>query len=177
MAFKYSAWLTGLASGEVGRGGAWGSSTAPMGFCDRQRIGASKDHDCCDCRQSDEFFHPGNMTLEGLVFYPESPPHLNYPRAGCGAVRLSRLSSKNGRPRVNGFPTKEIIGAGPGVDFGLANPAFEFAGMLVGMLLSCCGIIHPATGAGKFFGGPDAVCHRPSMRQRRRGSSLRRPGG
>ena len=46
-------------------------------------------------------------------------------------ARLSRLSSEDGRPDVNGFPTKEIIRAGPGVDFGLAHPAFEFAGMLV----------------------------------------------
>src|SRR6267154_249693 len=61
-------------------------------------------------------------------------------------ARLSGLSSENGRPRVNGFPTKEIIRAGPGVDFGLAHPAFEFAGMLVRMLLACCGIVHTAAG-------------------------------
>src|SRR3954447_12974741 len=93
------------------------------------------------------------------------------PSLAAQGARLSRLSSKNRRPRLNGFPTKEIIVARPGVDFGLANPAFEFAGMLVGMLLPCCGVIHPATGAGKLFGGPDAVRHQPSMRQRRRGSS------
>ena len=92
-------------------------------------------------------------------------------------ARLSGLSSKNRRPCIDGFPTKKIIGAGPGVDLGLANPAFEFSGTLVGMLLSCCGVIHSATRAGKLFGGPDAVCHAASMRQRRRGSSPPRAGG
>jgi hypothetical protein len=96
---------------------------------------------------------------------------------GLKPACLPRLSSKNGRPRLDGFPTKEIIGAGPGVDFGLAHPAFEFSGMLVGMLLPCCGVIHPATWAGKFFGGPDAVRHPAIMRQRPRGSSNARAGG
>ena len=63
------------------------------------------------------------------------------------------------------------------MDFGLTNPALEFARMLVGMLLPRCGVIHPATGAGKFFGGPDAVRHPAIMRQRRRGSSPPRAGG
>ena len=55
---------------------------------------------------------------------------------------LSRLSSKNGRPRLDGFPAKEIILAGPRVDFGLTNPAFEFAGAAhAGMLLPCCGTL------------------------------------
>ena len=66
------------------------------------------------------------------------------------------------------------MGAGPGVDFGLADPAFEIAGMLVLMLFPRRGVIHSATGAGKFFGSPDAACHSATMRRRRTDSSPRR---
>ena len=86
---------------------------------------------------------------------------------------LRRLSSKDRRRPLDGFPPEVIIGARPGVDFGLANPAFEIAGMLVLMLFPRRGIIHSATGAGKFFGGPDAACHFASMRRRRSDSSAR----
>lgn len=51
------------------------------------------------------------------------------------------------------------MGARPGVHFGLAHPAFETARMLVRVLFARGGVIHPATGAGEFFGGPDAACH------------------
>ena len=92
-------------------------------------------------------------------------------------ARLRRLSSEDGLRPLDGLPAEVVMGAGPGVDFGLANPAFEFAGMLVRMLLPSRGVIHTATGAGKFFGGPDAVRHAVNMRQRRRGSSPSRAGG
>jgi hypothetical protein len=45
------------------------------------------------------------------------------------------------------------------MDFGLANPAFEFAGTLLRMLLSGGGVVHPATVAGKLLGSPYAACH------------------
>ena len=92
-------------------------------------------------------------------------------RSSASTARLAGLSSENRRSRIDGLPAKEIIGAGPGVDFGLANPAFEIAGMLVLMLLPRRGVIHSATGAGKFFGGPDAACHSATMRQWRVDSS------
>ena len=66
------------------------------------------------------------------------------------------------------------MGAGPGVNFGLANRAFEIAGMLVLILFPRRGVIHSATRAGEFFGGPDAACHDATMRQWRPDSSLRR---
>jgi hypothetical protein len=64
---------------------------------------------------------------------------------------LRRLPSEHWLGPPDGFPAEIIMGAGPGMNFGLADPAFEFAGMLVPMLLSRCGIIHSATGTGEFF--------------------------
>ena len=78
----------------------------------------------------------------------------------------SLLLAKNGRLHRLGLPIEEIIKAGPGMDLGLANPAFETAGMLVRMLLSCRVVIHPATGAGEMFGGPNAACHPANMPRR-----------
>jgi hypothetical protein len=45
------------------------------------------------------------------------------------------------------------------VDLGIAEAALESAGIFVRVLLFRRGIIHPATGAGEFFGCPDAVGH------------------
>jgi hypothetical protein len=87
---------------------------------------------------------------------------------------LRRLSSKDRLRPLDGFPAEVIMGAGPGVDFGLANRAFEIAGMLLPMLFACRGVIHAATGTGEFFGGPNAACHGATMRRRRAVSSLRR---
>ncbi len=78
----------------------------------------------------------------------------------------SLLFAKNRRLHRLGLPIEEIIKAGPGMDLGLANPAFETAGMLVRMLLSCRVVIHPATGAGEMFGGPYAACHPANMPRR-----------
>jgi hypothetical protein len=86
---------------------------------------------------------------------------------------LCRLSSEYRLRPLDGFPAEIIMGAGPGVDFGLANPAFEIAGMLVPMFFPRRGVIHSATGAGEFFGGPDAACHFAIMRRWRLDSSLR----
>ena len=86
---------------------------------------------------------------------------------------LGRLSSEHRLPARDGLPAEIIMGAGPGMNFGLADPAFEFAGMLVPMLLPRRGIIHSATGTGEFFGGPDAACHAATMRRRRLDSSRR----
>ena len=72
--------------------------------------------------------------------------------------------AENGRLGLNGFPTEEIIRAGPGVDLALANLAFETAGTLVAVLFPCRSIIHPATGAVEVFGRPYAACHRSNMR-------------
>ena len=66
------------------------------------------------------------------------------------------------------------MGAGPGVDFGLANRAFEPARMLVPVLLARRGVIHPATGTGELFGRPYAACHSATMRRQQPDSSLRR---
>jgi hypothetical protein len=104
-------------------------------------------------------FHAPNMAPGAVHFQP---------------ARLGRLSPENGGRLPDGFPAEVIMGAGPGVNFGLANPAFEIAGMLVPMLLPRRGIIHSATGAGKFFGRPYAACHSATMRRRRPVSSLRR---
>src|SRR6516164_1981995 len=57
---------------------------------------------------------------------------------------------KDGRPRLNGLPTEEIMMARPCVDLGIARTTFETARMLVRVLLFRRGIIHPATGAGEF---------------------------
>lgn len=44
------------------------------------------------------------------------------------------------------------------MDLDFANNAFEAAGMLVCLLLSGCGVTHPAE-AGEMFGGPYAAGH------------------
>ena len=86
---------------------------------------------------------------------------------------LRRLSSEDRLRPLDGFPAEIVMGAGPGVDFGLAHPAFEIARMLVRVLFPCRGVIHSATGAGEFFGRPDAACHAATMRRLRSDSSPR----
>ena len=88
--------------------------------------------------------------------------------------RLCRLAPENRLRAPDGFPAKIIIGPGPGMDLGLADPAFEIAGMLVLMHFPRRGVIHSATRAGEFFCGPDAACHGATMRRRRIDSSARR---
>ena len=73
------------------------------------------------------------------------------------------LFSKDRRRRLGGAPVEEIIKAGPGVDHGAANPAFETAGMMVRMLLLGRGVTHPAIGADEIFGRPYAACHLADM--------------
>jgi hypothetical protein len=51
------------------------------------------------------------------------------------------------------------MNAGPGVDFGLANLAFETAGTCFRMLLFGRSVIDPAIGAGEKLGGPYAAGH------------------
>jgi hypothetical protein len=51
------------------------------------------------------------------------------------------------------------------MDLGLANLAFETAGMLVWMLLFGRDVVHPATGAGEIFGRPYAAGHPANMRR------------
>ena len=120
----------------------------------RKKAAIENQQDCRgdeDGRNDDgkSCFHAPNMAPGAVHFQP---------------ARLGRLSPENGGRLPDGFPAEVIMGAGPGVNFGLANPAFEIAGMLVPMLLPRRGIIHSATGAGKFFGGPDAACHSATMR-------------
>ena len=105
-----------------------------------------------DCRNDDgeSGFHAPYMA--------RGPPHFQ-------PAVLRRLASKHRLRPPDGFPAEIIMGAGPGVDFGLANPAFEIAGMLVLVFFPRRGIVHSATGTGKFFGGPDAACHSATMRQ------------
>jgi hypothetical protein len=86
--------------------------------------------------------------------------------AGVWEAFQSPLFPKNGRFQRLGFPIEEIIKAGPCMDLGLADPAFETAGMLVRMLLSCRVVIHPATRAGEVFGRPYAACHPTNMPRR-----------
>jgi hypothetical protein len=88
----------------------------------------------------------------------ESREQVLRPRSGL-APRLRPSPPKNRRPRLNGLPIEEMMTAGPGVDLGGTDAASETAGMLVRVLLSRRGVIHPATGAGELFGGPDAVGH------------------
>jgi hypothetical protein len=128
------------------RGGVMGTA--------RMEAAVENQQDCRgdeDGRNDDgkSCFHAPNMAPGAVHFQP---------------ARLGRLSPENGGRLPDGFPAEVIMGAGPGVNFGLANPAFEIAGMLVPMLLPRRGIIHSATGAGKFFGGPDAACHSATMR-------------
>ena len=52
------------------------------------------------------------------------------------------------------------------MDLDDADSTFETAGMLVRMLLSCGGVVHPATGAGEFFDRPDADGHAVNVRLR-----------
>ena len=47
----------------------------------------------------------------------------------------------------------------PAVHHAAADVAFEAAGVRLGVLLPCRGIVHAATGAGEFFDRPDAVGH------------------
>ena len=124
---------------------------------ENQQDGCGEQDGCNDDRES--CVHRPAIPAEADQFQP---------------ARLCRLASKHRLRPLDGFPAEIIIGAGPGVDFGLANPAFEIAGMLVLMLFPRRGIIHSATGAGKFFGGPNAACHCATMRRRRADSSLRR---
>jgi hypothetical protein len=84
---------------------------------------------------------------ESCFHIPDMPPGA----AHVQPRRLGRLPSEHWLRPPDGFPAEIIMGAGPGMNFGLADPAFEFAGMLVPMLLSRCGIIHSATGTGEFF--------------------------
>src|SRR4029077_8657362 len=86
----------------------------------------------------------GRHDLQALMNGVENPSRRAQSprRSSASTARLSGLSSENRRSCIDGLPAKEIIGAGPGVDFGLANPAFELAGMLVRMLLPCRGVIH-----------------------------------
>ena len=76
----------------------------------------------------------------------------------AGAVLVPFLP-KDGRLRPDPLPVEELVAAGPGMHLSIANPAIETARALVLMFLSCRGVIHPATGAGEFFGRPDAVGH------------------
>ena len=86
---------------------------------------------------------------------------------------LRRFSPKDRLRPLDGFPAEIVMGAGPDVDFGLADPAFEISRMLVQMLFPRRGVIHSATGAGEFFGRPDAACHAATMRRLRSDSSPR----
>ena len=85
---------------------------------------------------------------------------------GPGAFDACRslLFAKDRRPHLIGLPIEKIIKARPCIDFGLANLAFETAGMLVRMFLFGRSVIHPATGAVEIFGRPYAVCHPANMR-------------
>jgi len=137
-------------------GGMMGTARMQVAIENQQHCSGEKDgrHD-----DGESYFHAPNMPRGAVRFQP---------------VALCRLSSKDRRRFPDGFPAEVIMGAGPGVDFGLADPAFEMAGMLVLMLLSRRGVIHAATGAGEFFGRPYAACHCATMRRRRADSSLRR---
>ena len=67
---------------------------------------------------------------------------------------------KDRRPfLLNGLPTEEIMIARPCVDLGIANATFETARALVRVFLFCRCVVHPASGAGEFFGRPYALCH------------------
>ena len=79
--------------------------------------------------------------------------------AGGSRRVLTPLFSEDGRFRPHALPVEELMIAGPGVDLGIANPAFEIAGTPVLMFLAGGGVIHPAARAGEPFGRPDAVGH------------------
>ena len=79
----------------------------------------------------------------------------------CGSL----LFAKNRRrPHIGGLPIEEIINAGPGVDFGLANLAVETAGTRLVMFLFCRSVIEPAIGAGEMLDCPYAAGHSANMR-------------
>jgi hypothetical protein len=77
------------------------------------------------------------------------------------------LLPEHGQAAFDRLPVEEVIKAGPGVDFGLAEHALEaagIAGMLVRMLLARRSVIHPAFGAGELLGCPYAS-HAGNMRR------------
>ena len=72
---------------------------------------------------------------------------------------LSAAFSSDTGERIRSLPVEVLVIAGPGVDLGVANPAFEAAGALMLVFLPCRGVIHSAARAGEYFGRPDAVGH------------------
>jgi hypothetical protein len=81
-----------------------------------------------------------------------------------GPCRSLLFPKGRSRPHVSGLPIEEIIKAGPCVDLGLANLAFETAGTPLRVLLFCRRVIEPAIGAGEMFGRPYAAGHPINMR-------------
>ena len=67
--------------------------------------------------------------------------------------------SEHGRLRLHRLPAEEVVLAGPGMHHAATDAAFEAAGVRLGVLLPCRGVVHAATGAGEFFDRPDAVGH------------------
>src|ERR1700730_11940374 len=61
-----------------------------------------------------------------------------------GACRSLLFPKDRARADVDGLPIEEIMNAGPGVDLGLANRAFETAGTRFRMLLFGRSVIDPA---------------------------------
>ena len=122
----------------------------------REKAAVENQQGCCGDQEG------RNEDGESCFHAPNMAPGAAY----CQPRVLRRLSTKNRRRPLDGFPAEIIIGAGPGVDLGLADPAFEIAGMLVLVLFPRRRIIHSATGAVKFFGGPNAACHGATMRRR-----------
>ena len=129
------------------------------------RVKAAVENQQDGCGEQDG----GNDDRESCVHRPAIPARPDQ----FQSASLGRLASKHRLRPLDRLPAEIIIGAGPGVDLGLANPAFEIAGMLLPVLFPRCGIIHSATGAGKFFDRPDAACHGATMRRRRADSSPR----
>jgi hypothetical protein len=73
--------------------------------------------------------------------------------------RSISLFPEHRRAHPAGLPIEIGVIAGPGVDLGVADPAFEAAGALVLVFFPRRGVIHPAARAGEDFGRPDAVGH------------------
>jgi hypothetical protein len=67
--------------------------------------------------------------------------------------------SEHSRLRLHRLPAEEMMLAGPAVHHAATDAAFEAAGVWLGVLLPCRGVVHAATGAGEFFDRPDAVGH------------------
>lgn len=71
----------------------------------------------------------------------------------------STLAAEHGRRHPRRRPVEEVMTAGPGVNFCIADDAVEVTGTLALHFLAGRRVVHPATGAGELLECPYAVRH------------------